>query len=884
MEKANLDPKTQKLQNPEIKKMETTHSKTHSGSLNPQSGKQKGKSKKQIDRLILQYLKTKGYNEAEESFKREVLSLTTDPSQISTDSETEYTTGSSSESDDNDAGGVKRAKSVGNFLGASNKESGDGNAFNSSLKSVDSESLVGKRGLIDQNSQNANKKKRKTKIKDIIIKELLEKAVEGSSVTHILDLFKKDKNNRANMYESNFSKLLAWIDSSLDVYKPDLFSVSYPIFVHCFLNLMKDGLTERGLEFFDRFKKHYVDMYNDQILKLETITLPHHIYENELSKSFISCRYSVNMSVSAIELLLIYLETNNLVLLINIINSNLNIGISSSSAKSSGQEDNQRNVGLTGFNLGNINDMNNKTLNLDQLPLDPQLKEEVDRFLKTDLQRSNQEDKQDVENSEISETQKLYDNFVKLKGVDSDFLPRLDVPLPPFKVSDVVKQIEKLKDLSKRARVDPNNLPSVSMFTLHNTDYSMSSTTISDNFELLAAGFSDSYIKIWNIKKDPIRRFTNQFNIATIEDDLDLARAKESTNNDFFRLVGHSGPVYGMDFSNDNSFLISGSEDKTVRLWSMDTLSNLVCYRGHNYPVWDVSFGPIGVYFASASHDRTARLWSCEHIYPLRIFAGHLSDVNTVQFHPNNKYIITGSDDKTVRLWDIQTGKCVRLFSGHSGSVTTVCISPDGKYAASASSAPVIKPSKKSEENKGTVFHNTLGTGTKTNGGDTGGLRTSASGTKIRTSQEPRAFSSEIAESNVIKVWDLGSGKQLLNLYGHTETINTLSFNNESTILLSGSSDQSVKAWNVTQVGEKGGNEGSARTTIIPKSNQSLQGTSNGGMEGKRDKFGVWKKDMIKESKELLKSWGTVSTPIFKIKFTTRNLAGAIGAYTPPEV
>ncbi|PVZ96959.1 hypothetical protein BB558_007107 [Smittium angustum] len=316
----------------------------------------------------------------------------------------------------------------------------------------------------------------------------------------------------------------------------------------------------------------------------------------------------------------------------------------------------------------------------------------------------------------------------------------------------------------------------------------------------------------------------------------------------------------------------------------MDTLSNLVCYRGHNYPVWDVSFGPIGVYFASASHDRTARLWSCEHIYPLRIFAGHLSDVNTVQFHPNNKYIITGSDDKTVRLWDIQTGKCVRLFSGHSGSVTTVCISPDGKYAASASSAPVIKPSKKSEENKGTVFHNTLGTGTKTNGGDTGGLRTSASGTKIRTSQEPRAFSSEIAESNVIKVWDLGSGKQLLNLYGHTETINTLSFNNESTILLSGSSDQSVKAWNVTQVGEKGGNEGSARTTIIPKSNQSLQGTSNGGMEGKRDKFGVWKKDMIKESKELLKSWGTVSTPIFKIKFTTRNLAGAIGAYTPPEV
>lgn len=65
-----------------------------------------------------------------------------------------------------------------------------------------------------------------------------------------------------------------------------------------------------------------------------------------------------------------------------------------------------------------------------------------------------------------------------------------------------------------------------------------------------------------------------------------------------------------------------------MRLWSLDTFTNLVSYKSHNYPIWDVDFGPYGFYFATASHDRTARLWSCDHINPLRIFAGHLSDVN----------------------------------------------------------------------------------------------------------------------------------------------------------------------------------------------------------------------------------------------------------------
>lgn len=87
-----------------------------------------------------------------------------------------------------------------------------------------------------------------------------------------------------------------------------------------------------------------------------------------------------------------------------------------------------------------------------------------------------------------------------------------------------------------------------------------------------------------------------------------------------------------------------------VRLWSLQTFTALVCYKGHNNPVWSVEFryrrryhgywvysccfphSPMGFYFISGSHDRTTRLWSTDHVQPLRIFAGHCSDIDVSQW------------------------------------------------------------------------------------------------------------------------------------------------------------------------------------------------------------------------------------------------------------
>ena len=117
-----------------------------------------------------------------------------------------------------------------------------------------------------------------------------------------------------------------------------------------------------------------------------------------------------------------------------------------------------------------------------------------------------------------------------------------------------------------------------------------------------------------------------------------LRKIREKGGSTTRKLVGHSGPVYSVSFDPIGGsavppkYLLSCSADTTTRLWSMDTMTNVVAYRGHQNPVWDVQWSPMGIYFATSSRDKTARLWSTDRTSALRVYAGHLSDVD-VRFH-----------------------------------------------------------------------------------------------------------------------------------------------------------------------------------------------------------------------------------------------------------
>src|ERR1700743_371315 len=102
-------------------------------------------------------------------------------------------------------------------------------------------------------------------------------------------------------------------------------------------------------------------------------------------------------------------------------------------------------------------------------------------------------------------------------------------------------------------------------------------------------------------------------------------------------LSGHQSWVSSVGFSPDGKRIVSGSEDKTVRVWDAET--------------GEVVLGPL--------QEHSGSVWS-------------------VAFSPDGKRIFSGSEDETVRVWDAETGEVVLgPLEGHSNSIWSVAFSPD---------------------------------------------------------------------------------------------------------------------------------------------------------------------------------------------------------------
>ncbi|KAI0068451.1 TFIID and SAGA subunit [Artomyces pyxidatus] len=668
--------------------------------------------------------------------------------------------------------------------------------------------------------------------------------------------------------QEGFRELESWVDGSLDMYRPEFRPILFPIFCHFYLDLVQFGFKDAAQEFFATFSSSLESMHSATLHRLSTLRLPSHVQSDELAQRFRNEKYTIRMSRSGFGLLVGWLTDGvggeatgagegfsgekgkrGRAAVMRVVNNHLRFDVAAVSTTAMSPTAWEESTGLLSSLIpqagGSAASLNNPQafntskgeLKLGPAPLSEELRAETEKMLREQAMLDRDHGAQyDVQLMRPTPQAGV------ISPTTADLLPHP----PMFKTMDVKREVEKVRDARKRIRLEPSALssvdvntpqgaaarqralPSICAYTLHDIPEGVPCCTFSQDTSLMAAGFEESYIRLWSLKGESLNGLKSDFQLSNIRDSASLNKVRERGGPVTRKLIGHSGPVYSLSFDPLNGsaappkYLLSASADATARLWSLDTMTNVVAYRGHQNPVWDVNWSPMGIYFATASRDRTARLWSTDRTSTLRVYAGHLSDVDCVRFHPNSLYLATGSSDWTARLWDVQKGQSVRVFIGHQGIVSTLAFSPDGRYLATA------------------------------------------------------------GEDLAINLWDLGSGRRVKKMTGHTASIYSLAFSGESSLLVSGGADWTVKCWDVKSAGglpEK------------PRTNGMVNGSGgrDHAKDHTQDNIETYAALVrllsvladFKRRTDLVASFPTKRTPIINVHFTPRNLCMVAGPALP---
>lgn len=233
-------------------------------------------------------------------------------------------------------------------------------------------------------------------------------------------------------------------------------------------------------------------------------------------------------------------------------------------------------------------------------------------------------------------------------------------------------------------------------------------------------------------------------------------------------LTGHTSGINAMALSDDNAILATGSDDRTVRLWTTK-FNSYECFSvlvGHEDYVTSVLIEDIFV--VSGSADRTIRKWDMGTSECVHVFRGHKSLITRVIC--TGDFLFSSCYDRTARCWDFDTGECIRVFVGHKRGVYPMTFIPaeeledddddddydDDKEQKNGGDAPLAN-------------HDILITG-------------SADHTAI--------------------IWSFETGRPLHILKEHTGAITCMATDAHGKILVTGSTDHTIRSWDI-QKGER---------------------------------------------------------------------------------
>ena len=284
---------------------------------------------------------------------------------------------------------------------------------------------------------------------------------------------------------------------------------------------------------------------------------------------------------------------------------------------------------------------------------------------------------------------------------------------------------------------------------------------------MIAAGYFNSTIQIWNANSDQSVELKGHDNwitavawspsgplLASAGLDKKIILWQLPTKKPTRVIEGAVAPAAGqpaitdkhldwirtLTFTPDGKFLISGGDDNAILVWEAETGKFVRRLDGSTNWVMALAVSPDGKRLASGGFDKTIRIWDLAAGTKVKDIAANNQYVLSLAWSPDGKLLASGGQDKVVRLWDPEAGKEVRALTGHTDLISAVAFHPNGQILASCS----------------------------------GDLDKS------------------------VRLWSVADGKELKNLTGHGKGVYGLSFTADGTGLATAGADETVRLWVLT--------------------------------------------------------------------------------------
>ncbi|CAL8083240.1 unnamed protein product [Calicophoron daubneyi] len=283
-----------------------------------------------------------------------------------------------------------------------------------------------------------------------------------------------------------------------------------------------------------------------------------------------------------------------------------------------------------------------------------------------------------------------------------------------------------------------------------------------DLLELTSESDSDEIVREI-CKKEPLVTEKRKLQVYELVERL---KSKLSVNDKckfgpYQVLRAHILPLTNVAFNKSGSHFITGSYDRTCKLWKTDTGTEVHTLEGHRNVVYAIAFNlPFSDKIATGSFDKTARLWSVETGECHHVFQSHTAEVVCLQFNPISTILATGSMDTLAKLWDVETGVELASLNGHTAEVIALQFSQGG-----------LNPTAEGSE------------------GDSAGYQETVCGAGAGRLMLTGSF------DHTVCLWDVRSGDRTHHLIGHAAEVAAAAFSYDASLVATASMDKTVRVW-----------------------------------------------------------------------------------------